>query len=142
MKRIELSKCPRDVLIEILLKTNTWRYYKIRIGDINVREFYVKCRSKVEVMKIMAENENIKFEIIDFWKTFDSDIDILISTSDNEIIFWNCHNWGNVNTKYWRSLLDDNFESIVSSRFPELLQAWMNTELEGISIEKLDMITF
>ena len=93
-------------------------------------------------MKIIAENENIKSEIIDFWKTFDSDIDILISTSDNEIIFWNCHNWGNVNTKYWRSLLDDNFESIISPRFPELLQAWMNTELEGISIEKLDMITF
>lgn len=139
---MELSKCLRDVLIEILLKTNKWEYYKIRIGDINVNEFYVKCRSKDEVMKIMAENGNIKSEIIDFWKTFDSDIDILISTSDNEIIFWNCHNWGNVNTKYWRSLLDDDFESIVSPRFPELLQAWMNTELEGISIEKLDMITF
>ena len=46
MNRMELSKCPRDVLIEILLKTNKWEYYKIRIGDINVNEFYVKCKSK------------------------------------------------------------------------------------------------
>ena len=141
MNRMELSKLSKDMLIEILLKANKWEYYKIVVKD---HEFYVKCRSKDEVTKIMTENDDIKSCIIDYWKTFKNhyDLDILYNNITNEIIFYSYHG-GGTPAKEWRSItIDEDFKSIVSSRFSELLDKWLFWEPEeGISIHKINMFS-
>ena len=135
---MELSKLSRDMLIEILLKTNKWEYYKISVIG---REFYIKCRSKDEVIKIIVENDDIRCAIIKFWEIFDDDIDILINSNTGEIIFYSYHCSGTP-SKDWRSILfDEDFKSTIVPRFSEILKYWFETELKGISIEKIDMIS-
>ena len=141
MNQMQLSKLSKDMIIEILLKTNQWEFYKIDIRNWSsyIGTFYVKCRSKDEVMKIMTESEDIKCAIMKFWKTFDDDVDILVNNDTNEIFFYSYHNSGTPNKNF--SSVYKNFEFIVSPRFPELLKAWMETELEGIFIERIEMIS-
>ena len=136
---MELSKVSKDMLIEILLKTNKWEYYKI---IINGTDFYVKCRSKDDLTKIMTENDDIKSCIIDYWKTFKDhyDLDILCNNITNKIIFYSYHGSGTP-AKEWRSItIDEDFKSIVSSRFSEVLNEWFLSEPEErISIQKINM---
>ena len=135
MNRMELSKLSKDMLIEILLKANKWEYYKIVVKD---QEFYVKCRSKDEVTKIMTENDDIKSCILDYWQTFK----VLYNNITNEIIFYSYHG-GGTPAKEWRSItIDEDFKSIMSPRFSELLDKWLFWEPEeGISIEKINMFS-
>jgi hypothetical protein len=133
---MELSKLPKDILIEILLKVNKWEYYKISI--LNREDFYLKCQSKGDVMKFIAKSTNIKSMIMDIWKNH-NDIDLYINTEGMEIFFHYYH-CGSIPDEKWEQNLHRNLESIVSPLFPKVLEQWMETGLSGISIDKIDMI--
>ena len=145
MDRLHLSKLPKDIIIEILLKVNEYKIYKISIRhyDFIYGEFYVKCRSENELNKMIV-SDNIKSTIIKFWKMFfveNDDINIFINSAD-DITFWHYHNQGPVSLeKEWEVINVSQFDSTVSRLFPQILQVWMESELEGIFITKLDIIS-
>ena len=102
---------------------------------------FTLLRILFEVIKIIVENDDIRCAIIKFWEIFDDDIDILINSNTGEIIFYSYHCSGTP-SKDWRSILfDEDFKSTIVPRFSEILKYWFETELKGISIEKIDMIS-
>ena len=145
MDRLHLSKLPKELIIEILLKVNEYEIYKISIRyyDFIYGEFYVKCRSEDELNKIITKTDNIKSAIISLWRNYIfADMTILINTLDDDIIFWNYHCSGSLKLeKGWEEIRIDDFDSIASRLFPQILQAWMDAELDGIFITKLDIIS-
>ena len=146
MDRLQLSKLPKEIIIEILLKVNEYEIYKIiiKMDDFIYGEFYIKCRSENEINEIMTKSDNIKSAIISLWRNYIFiDMTILINTVNDDIIFWNYHCSGSVRLeKGWEEIRIDQFDSIASRLFPQMLQAWMDTGLDGIFIMKLNIISY
>lgn len=147
MNRIELSKLPKELIIEILLKVNEWNFYKVSIRDEyreeSLQEFYVKCACEDDVIKMIPQCDEIKRGIIKFWKDcrFDgySYFQFFINHNNDELSICNCR-YISPNPEEWRPATIEEFDTLAYQLFDQPFRDWLIVFPEDISIKKINIL--
>ena len=142
MNEIELSKLPKDLIIDILLKLNEGNFYKIVLKDFNeetVQEYYVKCVSEDDVIQYIPRCEEIKLSILKIWKEQHekpSNCMFYLNLKNGKIYYLNYrrHNWSPLE---WKQIRDEEFDTMAYEHFHQL---FYDLFVEYISIKKIDIL--
>ena len=79
MLQAKLSVLPKDILIKILLKVKEEKIYKVKIRNGHKKDtFYVRARSRDDVIEKMRNNEEIRYTILEMFKDESEHSDICL----------------------------------------------------------------
>ena len=147
MDIVQLSKLPKELIIDILFKVNEGNFYKVSIRDEyreeSLQEFYVKCISEDDIIKMIPQCDEIKRGIIKFWRDYRFDdysyFQFFTNHNNDELSICNCR-YISPNSEEWRPVKIEEFDALVYQLFDQPFKDWLIVFPEDISIKKIDVL--